>query len=343
MVRISARTVSPDAIDDYLERGWFRFGGTMRTTRFTVWEERDLRTTLWTRTVLVDGFRWSKSNRRLLNKVRRGFRIVEQAASLDDQHEALYARYVQHVGGERPHTLIDFLGGEEQHACFDTREIAIYDGSELVAFSYFDAGRTSLMSLLGVYEPERARESLGYATMALEVDLARHSGLDFHYSGYVLPGEPRMDYKTRVGGMQYLCPDDDAWRDWSTLDTERLPDRRALAALDKVGRSLVRYGVPARRALNPLFEIADSPAIAERMVDQPVFLMVGRGADPVPIVTWDDIAHRYDLWLGQPAVIRHRRSEDGPEKTTGTALINQEHGRYGLASDVVQAVLRLVR
>lgn len=343
MVRISPRAIGPDAIDDYLERGWFRFGGTMRTTRYTVWEERDLRTTLWTRTDLRDGFRWSKSNRRLLNKVRRNLRVVEQEARLDEAHEDLYQRYIRHVGGERPANLLDFLGGEEQHACFATREMAIYDGDQLVAFSYFDPGRTGLMSLLGVYEPERSRDSLGYATMALEVDLALERGMDFHYSGYVLPGEPRMDYKTRVGGMQYLCPDDLSWKDWDTLDVDRLPDRRALASLDDVGRSLVRYGIPARRALNPLFEIADSPAISERMVDEPVFLMVGRGAQPVPLVTWDDVTRRYDLFMGQPAVIRHRRSEEGPEKTTGTALITQEHGRFSLASDVVQAVLGLLR
>ncbi|MCB9670582.1 MAG: GNAT family N-acetyltransferase [Alphaproteobacteria bacterium] len=342
MVHSAPRTITPEALDDYLARGWFRFGGTMRTTRFTVWEERDLRTTLWTRTRL-DDFQWSKSNRRLLSRTRRAFRVVEQPARLDAAHEALYARYIRHVGGERPSTLIDFLGGEDLHACFATRELALYDGERLVAFSYFDQGRTSLMSLLGVFDPDLERASLGYATLALEVEHGLQHGLEHHYSGYVLPGEPRMDYKTRIGGMQFLHPDAMDWQDWEHLDHDLLPDRRTLNALDRVGRALTRYGVPARRLLNPLFEIADSPAITERMVDQPVFLMVGRGGAPIPMVTWDDEARRYDLWMGVPAVIRHRRSEEGPEKTTGTALIHQEHGRFGLAADVVQAVLKLVR
>jgi arginine-tRNA-protein transferase len=342
MVHSARKSISPAALDDYLARGWFRFGGTMRTTRFTVWEERDLRTTLWTRT-RVDGLRWSKSNRRVLNRVRKRYRVVERRAVVDDTHDALYTHYIHHVGGERPSTLEDFLGGFDLHASFQTREIALYDGRDLVGFSYFDLGTDSVMSLLGVFHPAYARDSLGYASMLLEVELARATGRSFHYSGYVLPGEPRMDYKTRVGGMEFLDPDTEVWRPWVELDVSTLPDRRTLAALDRVGRSLGRYGIPARRVLNPLFEIADSPAIAERMVDQPVLLMVGRGVAPMPLVTWDDIAQRFDVWTGTPAIIRHKRSEDGPEKSTRTALIRDQHGRFGLATDAVETVLELVR
>lgn len=342
MVRSPPRTITPEALDDYLARGWFRFGGTMRTTRFTVWEERDLRTTLWTRTDL-DGFRWSKSNRRLLNKIRRRYRIVERRATVDEAHEQLYHQYIHHVGGDRPASLEDFLGGFDLHACFATREIALYDGNDLVAFSYFDLGSSSVMSLLGVFHPAYQRDSLGYASMLLEVELAARTDRLFHYSGYVLPGEPRMDYKTRVGGMQFMDPDSQLWRPWAELDVDLLPDQRSLAALDRVGRGLGQFGVPARRLLNPLFEIADSPSIVERMVDQPVFLMVGRGIAPMPLVTWDDEAHRYDVWTGSPAVIRHRRSEEGPEKSTRTALIREEHGQFGLATDAVDAILRIVR
>lgn len=340
MVHTSTRKLAPEVLDDYLERGWFRFGGTMRTTRFTVWEERDLRTTLWTRTVL-DGFRWSKSNRRILNKIRRTFRVVERPARLDDVHEALYHRYIEHVGGERPPTLVDFLGGLDLHAGYATREIAILDGEQLVAFSYFDAGKQGMMSLLGVFDPAYASYSLGYGTMALEVDFARERGFAHHYSGYVLPGEPRMDYKTRIGGMEFLHPDSLRWLPWSQLDPDELPDRRATRSLDRVALGLARFGIPSRRALNPLFEIADSPVITERMVDQPVFLLVGRSGTPIPLVTWDDVEKLYDLWLGSPAVIRHKRTEEGPEKSTPTALIQQENGRFSLASDVVSAILAL--
>ncbi len=342
MVHHKAVPVSPQAIDDYLERGWFRFGGTMRTTRFTVWRERHLRTTLWTRTRL-EGFRWSKSNRRLLRRIRRRFTVREGPARIDAAHEALYSRYIAHVGGERPPTLMDFLGGPDLHARFATRSITIHDGERLVAFSYFDPGHTSLMSLLGAYDPAYARESLGYGTLVLEVEHARRSGMAFHYSGYVLPGEPSMDYKLRIGGIEFLHPDTGEWLDWSALPTVVLPDRRTLDALEELAHALGAHGIPSRTLLNPLFEIADSPAITERMVDQPVFLVAGEGFPPFPIVTWNDLARRYDLWSGISAIIRHRRSEDSPERSTATALIHHEHGSFTHADATVAALIPLLR
>jgi arginyl-tRNA--protein-N-Asp/Glu arginylyltransferase len=329
-------------LDAQLADGWFRFGGTMRTTSFTVWEERHLRTTLWTRTSM-NGFLWSKSNRRLLGRVRSRFTVEEGPMRLDAEHELLYARYIAHVGGERPPSLTEFLGGDELVGCYATREISIRDGGRLVAFSLFDLGRASVMSLLGVFDPDLQRESLGYATMALEVDLARERALGWHYSGYVLPGEPRMDYKLRVGGMEFLDPDTHLWRPITELDVEQLPDQRMRVALDRVGRRLGTSGVRCRRMLNPLFELADSPVIVERMVDQPMMLMVHTLRAPFPIVTWNDPERRFEVWDGQPAVIRHRRTAEGPERTTATALIQREIGRYRLAAEAAEAVRAALR
>lgn len=342
MVKATTPPVTPDMLDHQLSIGWFRFGGTMRTTRFTVWEERHLRTTLWTRTDLR-GFQWSKSNRRLLQRVRTRFTVRTGPLVLDAEREALYARYILHAGGERPPTLVDFLGGDDVRGCYDTQEIAIYAGDRLVAFSLFDLGHVSLMSLLGAFDPEFARESLGYATMVLEVELARAARMRWHYSGYVLPGEPRMDYKLRIGGMQFLDPDTFGWRPWDELDVAVLPDQRMRIALDRVGRRLSTVGVRCRRMLNPLFELADSPVIDERMIDQPMMLMVHTVRAPFPIVTWNDLDLQFDVWDGVPAVIRHRRTADGPERTTATALIQADVGRFRLASDAVEAVRRQLR
>lgn len=342
MVKAPPAPVTPDMLDHQLAMGWFRFGGTMRTTRFTVWEERHLRTTLWTRTDL-HGFQWSRSNRKLLGRVRSRYDVSVGPMQLDAEHEALYARYVAHVGGERPPTLVDFLGGDELLRCYQTREIAIRDNGRLVAFSYFDLGHVSVMSLLGAFDPARSRDSLGYATMALEVDHARERGMRWHYSGYVLPGEARMDYKLRVGGMEFLDPDLRSWRPMGELDPAALPDQRMRSALDRVGRRLGVSGVRCRRMLNPLFELADSPVIEDRMVDQPMMLMVHTVRAPFPIVTWHDVDQAFDVWDGFPAVIRHRRTADGPERTTATALIQADLGRYTVPSQVVDAVRRALR
>jgi arginyl-tRNA--protein-N-Asp/Glu arginylyltransferase len=341
MVHSPPEPITARALDTYLERGWFRFGGTMRTTRFTVWEERHLRSTIWTRTD-VDHLRWSKSNRRALNRVRKNYTIDVHPLALTEEHEALYQRYCAFVGGERPATLVDFLGGEDAVDCYDTLQISIRQGRDLAAFSLFDAGDTSLMSLLGAFDPSFAKDSLGMASMLLEVEFARETGRSYHYSGYVLPGEPRMDYKLRVGAMEFLHPDHTVWQPIEALEHTVLPDERMRNALDRIGRGLGRAGVRCRRMLNPLFELADSPVIPEPMIAEPMLVMVNSRTEPFPIVTWDDHQREYQLWTGQPAVIRHRRSWDGPERATGTALIDAAEGRFSTAADVREAVMGLL-
>ncbi|MCB9675240.1 MAG: hypothetical protein H6737_08995 [Alphaproteobacteria bacterium] len=341
MVRSTPDTVTRDALDDYLARGWFRFGGTMRTTRFTVWEERHLRSTIWTRTD-IPALQWSRSNRRLLARVRRDYDIQVHPLDVGPEHEALYRAYCEHVGGERPANLTDFLGGEEAIDCYDTQQITIRRDGRLAGFSLFDAGNRSIMSLLGAFDPTHSRQSLGMASMLLEVEHGRERGLAWHYSGYVLPGEPRMDYKLRVGAMQFLHPDSDVWQPIESLEHTVLPDQRMRNALDRIGRGLGRAGVRCRRMLNPLFELAESPVISERMVAEPMLVMVNSNRAPFPIITWNDPDRVYELWTGLPAVIRHRRTWDGPERSTGTALIQGEVGRFHTASELSEAVKGLL-
>lgn len=321
MVRLPSNPLSPTTIDNYLEQGWFRFGGVMRTTRYSVWEERDLRTTLWIRSRL-DDYQFSRSNRRLLRKTHDRFEIRQHPMVVDARHQELYAAYIVHVGGDRPGTLVDFLGGEDAAAMWNTEEISIWDDGELVGFCYFDAGNQSLMSLLGVFSPLYARQSLGYATLLLETEVALQRGMRFHYSGYVLPGEPRMDYKLRVGGIEFLEPDEGTWHPWSAFRPEMLPDRRMRRQLDKVGRELAMRGVRCRRMLNPLFEMAHTAALDEQMVDQPMVLLVGERT-PLHLITWDDPERRFVVELGVPAYVRHRRGADGPEHTTPTAIVKE--------------------
>lgn len=332
LVHRPSEPLSPERIDAYLAQGWFRFGGVMRTTRYSVWEERTLRTTLWIRSNLQD-YRFSRSNRRLLSKVHRRYRVEHHPMVLDARHERLYAAYIVQVGGDRPQTLIDFLGGPEALGTYETQEISIWDEDELIAFSYYDAGDEGLMSLLGVFAPLYRKESLGMATLLLEIERAQQLDMRFHYSGYVLPGEPRMDYKLRAGAIEFLDPDELTWHPWDDFDPSELPDRRTQSNLNRVGKALAERGVRCRRMLNPLFELARTASLEEPMVDQPLMLLVGESS-PLHIVTWNDPERCFVVELGMPAYVRHRRGADGPEHTTPTAIVRSTIGTRETAAEV---------
>jgi len=259
-------------LDDLLERGWFRIGRTLMTCRLVLFDGT-LRSALWTRLPLA-GHRFSRSNRKLLSKARRKYDVRFGPVTLEPQREALYQRYRMSARGERSPTLADFLYGDAVPvSLFDTRQIDIYEGDHLVAFSWFDVGHEGAQSLMGVYEPSRRRESLGYTTMLLEIEAAKASGVRWYYPGYVLPGEPAMDYKLRIGAVEFLDPDAQSWRPWERLDRHELSEQQLRRRLQEIAGVLEASGVRTRLEVYPMFE---APAWHEQLrgcLDAPIMLV----------------------------------------------------------------------
>lgn len=278
--------VSPDDLDDWLARGFFRVGQAMMSCR-VLWHEDDIRSAVWTRLPL-DGHGFKRSHRKLLSRLERRFRIEARPAVVDAAHEAVYARYVSEASGERPATLAAFRATEDDHDRFDTWSIDLWDGDRLAAFSWFDRGRTALQSLLGAYDPAYADHSLGFASLLLEIRQGLAWGAAHHYSGYVLPGVSGMDYKRRVGPLEALF-DDGSWRPLAELPETHLPDVRMRSALRDLGRHLEAADVPAVLRAYPHFALAHHRDELAICVGDPLLLTCGalRGTGDLLAVRWD--------------------------------------------------------
>jgi arginyl-tRNA--protein-N-Asp/Glu arginylyltransferase len=247
---VSTRVVRPEQLsrgelDEYLEQGWFRIGQTLMTCRMVLFDGT-LRTALWTRLHIGGDHQFSKSSRKLLSRNRRRFRVEVRDVTVDAQREALYQRYRRSARGDRSPSLEDFLYGySDPLDLFYTREIDLWDGDRLVAFSWFDIGHETAQSLMGVYDPDLSRHSLGFTTMLLEIDEARRAGVRYYYPGYVLPGEPAMDYKLRIGDVEWHDPDQARWRPWSEVHQYELSESRIRRALRDASEALAGQGVRA--------------------------------------------------------------------------------------------------
>lgn len=289
--------LTPEELDDYLARGWFRIGQTLMTCRVVLFDSV-LRTALWTRLPLA-GHRFRKSSRKLLSRNRRRFRIeFHDHVQLDEAHESLYQRYRAVARGERSPSLEDFLYGDSDPLeLFDTREVSLMDGDRLVAFSWFDLGRDSSQSLMGVYDPEFSTHSLGFTTMLLEIEYSMARGMHWFYPGYVLPGEPAMDYKLRVGDVQFHDAELQQWRPWAEVDDYELSEVRLRRALRAAASALSLAGVRVVLRMYPMFE---APAWHEQLsscLDAPLVLV----CEPRPLarrqllVTYDLEAQAYEI------------------------------------------------
>jgi arginyl-tRNA--protein-N-Asp/Glu arginylyltransferase len=309
--------VSPEELDAYLARGWYRIGQAMVTCRFVWSHERALRSAVWTRTP-VAAHRPTRNQRRLMRRNLEKYVVSEGPLRPDGEHEAVYRRYLKAARGERPPRLYDTLFGGHVRDRFATRELAIRDSlGRLVAFSAFDLGRTSLQSLMGVYDPACADDSLGFWSLLLEVEHARRLGLAYHYSGYVLPGDPSMDYKLRIAPIEFLDPDRGVWLPWEAFGGVHLPVDRLDQRLDAVARALEPVGVPSRiESYHPYEAPIWNPSL-ERAFAHPraLRLLPGGGTLFVELVAWDLDLQRYSHVRCFRAPARAEAQGDEPART----------------------------
>jgi len=341
---VDPQSLTPEDLDRWLARGWYRMGQSLFTARYVVFDDV-LRAAVWTRLDL-QGYRFRKSLRRVLNRVDTDFRTEVGPCVLDAEHEQLYQRYRAIAKGERSPSLHDFLHGDSDVDLFDTQEVRVRDGDRLVAFSWFDAGREGIQSLIGVYEPDLARYSLGFYTMLAEIRYGLETGRRWFYPGYVLPGDPSMDYKLRVGDMEFLDPELNRWRPWREFASYDLPTERLKKGLEEARRALVQRGVPARQRLIAWFDVAArQPALASCLSEPLVVECWPDRSEPTRLMACYDVDRRH--W----SLVRCLRAEARRVDRQGRVM-DHDTGlelwvvveRYGTRTDpeaLAEAVLRL--
>ncbi len=244
--------IYPEELDHYLAKGWFRMGQTIFTCRFITFQNI-LFSTIWLR-LSLDGFQFSKSQRKRLGRNRRRFTIVHRKAVFDHEKEALYQLHKKRFNGHVSKSLWRSLMGDSLTNIYDTQEIAIYDDDQLVGCSFFDRGEKALASIMGIYHPDYHRYSLGYYTMLEEMAFGQQHNYTHYYPGYVVPGYDKFDYKLRIGMVDYFHPRYGDWRPYQKLDTEVLWSNRLYGKMEEAQDHLRAKGIPHQLWLYPLFD-----------------------------------------------------------------------------------------
>jgi len=335
--RLEPEALTPAELDEYLARGWYRIGRALITTEYLV-SDGELRSTLWTRLDLHH-HRFSSSLRKRMARNHRRFRVEVGDLVLDGAHEQLYTRYRIMAGGSRAESLAEVLGGEQGQALFHTREISVWSGDTLVAFSWFDLGETSVQSLIGVYDPEQRRHGLGFWTLLLEIAHAAEIGMRFHYAGYVLSEPSGMDYKRDVGSLEYLDPVTKRWLADPPYSAHQSPAEILRQRLDEAAEALARSGTSVSTFFNSALQI---PGLIDQVAEcatTPILLICGSTEHPWGVLTtWEQERESYALFSGRPIAVTLESGD--PEDTTTAPLevrlfIVQEHlGDYPSAEDV---------
>lgn len=137
---------------------------------------------------------------------------LERRRSLDEEHFALYRRYLlaRHPFGgmdaDDAKAFHDFLGsswGVTEFWCFR-------EGAELRMVAVVDRLPQGLSAVYTFYDPDRPQRGLGTYAVLRQLAEASRLGLEHLYLGYWVEGSPTMDYKRAFAPLELF--DGSGWR-----------------------------------------------------------------------------------------------------------------------------------
>jgi len=224
------------------------------------------------------------------------FKISIGKAEITPQKEAMYYIHRQRFKGFQCKSLSQMLFGESPVRIFDTYEINVYDGDQLIAFSFFDIGKKSIASILGVFDERYKKYSLGLYTMYAEVIFAMEQGYQYYYPGYVLEGVPQFDYKLQLGAHEFFIWNEHKWGKKEDLQNIENAGDRLERALDKVAKLLDQAGINYQHKLYPFFSLGYlSMSNYQFYVRSPMHLLVTDVSSPGKyiLIEYDTEEERY--------------------------------------------------
>lgn len=195
--------LSSVSLDRLLSQGWFRSGLCFQKPELVCIE--DIVCDILNIRLNLNKHSFSKSQQKLLRKNDKRFRVDINKASITAEKENLYQKNKYRFTGFLTESLEEFLTFGFEYSVFNTYEISVFDNEKLVAFSFFDLGKNSMASLLGIIDWDYKKASLGIYTMLKELEIAKQKKMKFYYPGPITVQSPIFDYKLNIGNFAYLA------------------------------------------------------------------------------------------------------------------------------------------
>lgn len=217
--------IKGEVLDNYLAKGYYRWNRLIFTDNCCYDSINN---------IIVDVF-WLRTNLTKLvdlknlsiYKKNKKFSVTISDSFIDDEIEELYQRYKANLKFEPSETVNLCLNGKPETlplAEFDTKTIQIREGEKLIAASYFDMGKLTMMDITNFYDPNYKKYSLSKYMMLLKMELGMKSGMQFYYPGYIALNTNIFDYKIfpTESAMEVYIPDHQKWYPFTDFGKEGL-------------------------------------------------------------------------------------------------------------------------
>lgn len=247
------KNLPPSSLDSYMSSGWFRSSYMLYRSEIMCISE-DVREIINIR-LNLDKHVFSKRFQKILTQNAKRFNVKIEPLHLTEEQDALYQQQKGKFKGfifDKLAYFFNTMPDNNQDTIFETYQVGVYDEGKLVAVSFFDVGRKSLVSLLGLYDMTYSKYSLGIYTMLLEMQHGQDTLRKFYYPGYIISGDTAFNYKLRLGNFQYY--DWGGW--WRNLDeipAEGETVTRYKQKMQDLEDALMRHEVSFKKILYPFF------------------------------------------------------------------------------------------
>jgi|GEM_PF-929329 len=179
--------------DMYLSKGWFRFQRYLFTEDY--YKERDTALPVhWLRVYLPD--MQTTTAHKKIYKANSDFNISVQPYRCTPEKEALFSIYKNILA---PWHADGYLHYDISTNLFATYAVEVRDGDTLIAVGVYDKGFNSVSTMFTFYHPDYQKNWLGKYVFLKIAEYARLEGKTWLYPGYIIEGNPKMDYKLFYG------------------------------------------------------------------------------------------------------------------------------------------------
>ncbi|TAH21939.1 MAG: GNAT family N-acetyltransferase [Cytophagales bacterium] len=274
------KTLSPIYLDRLLAAGWFRSSSSISRLQYLCIDDA-VGSVINIRAKLKN-YKFGRNARKLLKQNKQKFtHTIRKIEHIDTTREQLYQQQKERFEIFIMDNLSVFLYdySRDTDSVFNTHEVCIYDGDKLVAVSFFDLGSQSVASILGLYNADYQKYSLGNYTLFLEIEYAIENGFTCFYPGYVILSEKGyvFDYKLRLENLQFR-DSHGVWKNIKYLSQERWIHHLLQEQIDRSEQSLNTAKITYQLLLYPYFAIAQFVSYYQ-CIKTPIFFQIGEEKD----------------------------------------------------------------
>lgn len=283
-------------LDQYLAAGWRATGQSVYNSSYLLLDSGEVIDVLPMRLTL-EGHEFNKRLRKRIRQNLKRFRVEYGPASeIDEAKNKVNARYMERNPNKSLVNIEYHLLGNYWRQVLDTWETRIYDGSELIAFSYFDLGDNSAYSKAGIYNPDYAECSLGLFTMALEIQFCKRIGKTYFYPGYASDTMPLFDYKRRIGQLNFFDNRSQQWLIHGDHPILQQPLKVVQQKLEQLAESLREEEVYCKLFVYPYMDLRYRSEGPSAYLDAPMLLYLEQqSARTYLVATYDFAEDKYSL------------------------------------------------